>query len=591
MSAQDTQKNEGMAASRYASLSLFLQSCWQAPTVWLPSVDQPIATVSVPWITIHPSTHSGVTPLNYQRLLSFPLPSLDCRSQPLKSKPTPGLFRKLTTRLKPLTFHPKSTKSTIPSSLTSPVKSPTPRSAVPIVSNDKAAVKRRQAALQKCGLVPTQRKDLSQLEQELDQRFSHIVVLPQDQQEEDELTTAERIRREWQAKNEANAPPEIHADDPNPNRPEGVSKDTPSPDRLGKSDSTENPEEETTLESTPPHPSLHPTSPLSLPLIPETSVFPDIPEEEKGAVVSGITKVHHFVSIQSSHLSHWPTFQEPPVLTPVSEVVDPLTVPLPDSPLPSSSDIPDLPAGPSSRENKRLPPIVVNNLTTNDANGTTDEATRGRSLNRHSMQSIASKSSLPALSSTMTASSSSSIPTPRDDESRERIEAMIARSNSGKPRSSRFGKATDSRRGSEDLDVVPETIPEGPEHTLTESKTWSPNRESIATMGSTGFEAFVEKRERKRISTGIFQSVKRNSGSIRSSRTSIGSQSGSIWSALKMTRKTTQTTTSKRPPPASLPVRRPTVRIMENRENLIQQVKGIEDDESRRLTELAFMDF
>ena len=34
-----------------------------------------------------------------------------------------------------------------------------------------------------------------------------------------------------------------------------------------------------TLKSTPPHPSLRSTSPLSLPSIPETSVFPDTPEE------------------------------------------------------------------------------------------------------------------------------------------------------------------------------------------------------------------------------------------------------------------------------------------------------------------------
>jgi len=31
--------------------------------------------------------------------------------------------------------------------------------------------------------------------------------------------------------------------------------------------------------------------------------------------------------------------------------------------------------------------------------------------------------------------------------------------------------------------------------------------------------------------------------------------------------------------------------IVQNRETLIQEVKGIEDDESRRLTEMAFMDF
>ena len=43
------------------------------------------------------------------------------------------------------------------------------------------------------------------------------------------------------------------------------------------------------------------------------------------------------------------------------------------------------------------------------------------------------------------------------------------------------------------------------------------------------------------------------------------------------------------PPPS--PVRLPTARIVEDRETLLRDVKGIEDDESRRLTELAFMDY
>jgi hypothetical protein len=58
---------------------------------------------------------------------------------------------------------------------------------------------------------------------------------------------------------------------------------------------------------------------------------------------------------------------------------------------------------------------------------------------------------------------------------------------------------------------------------------------------------------------------------------------------LKMSRKVAQPAPLPSPPVS--PMRRPTVRIVENRENLMQEVRGIEDDESRRLTELAFMDF
>jgi hypothetical protein len=58
---------------------------------------------------------------------------------------------------------------------------------------------------------------------------------------------------------------------------------------------------------------------------------------------------------------------------------------------------------------------------------------------------------------------------------------------------------------------------------------------------------------------------------------------------LKMSRKAAQPVLLSSPPMS--PMRRPTVRIVENRENLMKEVGGIEDDESRRLTELAFMDF
>jgi len=117
-----------------------------------------------------------------------------------------------------------------------------------------------------------------------------------------------------------------------------------------------------------------------------------------------------------------------------------------------------------------------------------------------------------------------------DEESRERVEAMITRSSSGISRSSRPGKVSDAHRKSEDLDIVHETIPESPEPTVTESTTWNPNRESAATMGSAGFEAFVEKKEKRKISTGVFQSSKRNSSS--SSRKSLSSELSLRWSAI-----------------------------------------------------------
>ena len=249
----------------------------------------------------------------------------------------------------------------------------------------------------------------------------------------------------------------------------------------------------------------------------------------------------------------------------------------------------------------------------------------------------------------------------------ERIETIITRSSSGTSRASRFGKASDTRRESEDLDVVHETIHESPEPTGTESNTVNQNRESTQTMGSAGFEAFVEKREKRRISSGIFQSNKRGSGSI--SRKSTGSERSFRWGSiandfslkpldgrksrsstlfvsaafyllltslmivsfqsvpapvdenkeltptpsriaieqpqskisrsksviaslgLKMSRRVPlQQTAPALPSPPPSPVRQPTATIV-HREKLMQEVKGIEDDESRRLTELAFMDF
>ena len=201
---------------------------------------------------------------------------LNCRQQSLKSKMPSGLLRKLTTKLKPPTVHQRSANSAIISPPNSP---PTKRSAVPAASTDAAAIERRRAALQQCGLVPLQRKDLSQLEHELDQRFSQLVIPPQDQPEQGELSTAEKIRREWQAKNETQ--PQKQGHDLGPKVvPNDVGSGSLDPEPLGKSDLTSNAEQEKSITPAPPHVLLNPTNPISLSSIPATLLFPDIPEED-----------------------------------------------------------------------------------------------------------------------------------------------------------------------------------------------------------------------------------------------------------------------------------------------------------------------
>jgi len=162
-------------------------------------------------------------------------------------------------------------------------------------------MQRRQAALQKCGLVPLPRRDLSRLEEELDQRFSHVVDTPQDQQEQGELTTAEKIRREWQAKNEAQ--PGKQGGNVDPMDPTDVASDPLHPEQLDKSDSTRNAEEQKTLELAVPASTqtlLTPERPVSVYSIPRACLFPDIPEED--TTVSEIEKVH-LILVQLSPLA------------------------------------------------------------------------------------------------------------------------------------------------------------------------------------------------------------------------------------------------------------------------------------------------
>lgn len=142
-------------------------------------------------------------------------------------------------------------------------------------------MQRRQAALQQCGLVPLPRKDLSRLEQELDQKFSQVVILPQDQPEQGEFTTAEKIRREWQASNETQ--PVTPSGDVDPEDPNGVTSDTPRPTRPAESDSTSNAVVQNPLKvplPASPQTAQGPTTPISIYSIPGSFLFHDIPEED-----------------------------------------------------------------------------------------------------------------------------------------------------------------------------------------------------------------------------------------------------------------------------------------------------------------------
>ena len=410
-------------------------------------VDQSI--MHWPWIRIHPFRACRCNPFEWLVLTFFSahLP-LNCRPRPAKSSSF-SFFRKFTAKLK---CQSSRSKTPNPSIASPPLSPPARRPSIPVAPNDLASFQRRQAALQQCGLVPVPKKDLSQLERELDRKFSHVVVLPQEQPDQGEFTTAEKIRSEWQASHEAQLVKQ--GGDVDPINLNNVTPDSEGPVRLDQSDSATNTEEQSILEAT-------------------TASSPPL----------------------SSVLPHNP-------------------------PSSSFAESPEQPPASSPQQSKRSPPIHIT-ITTDDAQEASERVTRDRSSNRYSEGSLTTRSSLPALSPTMTASSFSSIQTPRDDERRESMEAMINRSGSTQSRTSRRKMASETGRESEDLGIVHETIPEGPEPTVNESKTWNPSRENSTTMGSAGFEAFAEKRK----SPGIFRSNKRGLGSTRS-------EPGSRWSAI-----------------------------------------------------------
>lgn len=107
-----------------------------------------------------------------------------------------GLFRRLTNKLKPPAA---ATLSALPKS---PTVGSFPRAGpAPSLSNDLVAKERRQAALRERGLLPP---DLSQLEKEQDQRYTTVVEQPL--QSPDGESAARKIQQDWIAKNNVSAP-------------------------------------------------------------------------------------------------------------------------------------------------------------------------------------------------------------------------------------------------------------------------------------------------------------------------------------------------------------------------------------------------
>ncbi|KAF9790466.1 hypothetical protein BJ322DRAFT_1036640 [Thelephora terrestris] len=114
-------------------------------------------------------------------------------------KETFGLFKKLASKLKsPAAAQPNTTQ-------TSPRTSPTVRAKnPPPLANDFTSKEQREAALRERGLIAAPKKDLSQIEQDLDQKYAKVAPVPKDQTTKGgQQSAAEKIRQEWKAKNQA----------------------------------------------------------------------------------------------------------------------------------------------------------------------------------------------------------------------------------------------------------------------------------------------------------------------------------------------------------------------------------------------------
>jgi len=74
----------------------------------------------------------------------------------------------------------------------------------PPLTNDFTCKEQREAALRERGLIAAPKKDLSQVEQDLDQKYAKTTPAPQNQTTEGgQPSAAEKIMQEWKAKNKA----------------------------------------------------------------------------------------------------------------------------------------------------------------------------------------------------------------------------------------------------------------------------------------------------------------------------------------------------------------------------------------------------
>jgi len=74
----------------------------------------------------------------------------------------------------------------------------------PPLTNDFTSKEQREAALRACGLIAAPKKDLSEVEQDLDLRYAKTAPVPRDQTTQGgQQSAAEKIMQEWKAKNQA----------------------------------------------------------------------------------------------------------------------------------------------------------------------------------------------------------------------------------------------------------------------------------------------------------------------------------------------------------------------------------------------------
>jgi len=113
-----------------------------------------------------------------------------------------GLFKKIASKLKsPAPGQLNTTTAAAKATSTIRVKN------APPLTNDFTSKEQREAALRARGLLAPPRRDLSQIEKDLDKKHAKTTPIPRDQTTEGgEPSAAEKIIQEWKAKNKAGRP-------------------------------------------------------------------------------------------------------------------------------------------------------------------------------------------------------------------------------------------------------------------------------------------------------------------------------------------------------------------------------------------------